>query len=123
MKNSFICIISFFIIVISISCQKEVEIDIPQVTPKLVVTSFFCSDSVFRVQVAASTYVSDTNYIYINNAIVELYENIPLPISLTGKKTDQLLQLDIASSGGILDMALGVEVPLLQETARYGENT
>ncbi len=54
--------------------------------------------------------------------IIDLYEHIPLPVSLIGKKTGQTLVLDIASSDGILDLALGINNTSVNETIQFGEN-
>jgi flagellar biosynthesis GTPase FlhF len=55
--------------------------------------------------------------------IIDLYENIPLPISLTGMKSNQVLDIKIASSDGMLDMALGVDFVPGNGSNRFEENS
>ncbi len=57
------------------SCQKQVEIQIPKSPPKLVVNCLFTQDSIFKVQLASSSYIFDTTYRYIDNATVNLFAN------------------------------------------------
>ncbi len=55
--------------------------------------------------------------------ILDLLDSIPLPISLTGKKSSQSMSLAIASSGWILDLALGVNTSQWIDSAQFGENS
>lgn len=57
------------------SCQKKIEIKFPVDEPKLVINSFFCTDSIFKVHVSKTSSFHDTSNVDINNAICKLYKN------------------------------------------------
>lgn len=61
---------------ILISCEKEVEVEMPAYDPVIVVNSFFETDSVARVEVLFSRSITDTTTIRtLKTAEVNLYEN------------------------------------------------
>ena len=58
------------------ACQKEVKIDMPTYSPKLVVNCFFNPDSTWKVNLSSSVPISGNDQpSYISNATVELYED------------------------------------------------
>ncbi len=66
----------FFVIGILLtlsSCHKIIEVDYPEFESKLVINSFFCPDSVFRVFVSKTTNFNDSNVYFIDNATCKLY--------------------------------------------------
>ena len=71
-KNIFLIIIVLLII----SCEKEVVIPIEYTQQKLVVNALFCTDSLWEVELSASKYIYDTVDIsYINNAQITISDS------------------------------------------------
>jgi hypothetical protein len=74
MKKLFYIFIIFSLT--AVSCQKELELDFPDIEPRLVVNCFFSPDSLFKVRVGKLLSVNDsvTPFI-IEDAECEIYEN------------------------------------------------
>lgn len=66
-----ITLIAFFVV----ACEKEVEFKHEQISPKMVVNSFFCADSLISVEVATSRPIPGRNntYSWPSDAIVKLF--------------------------------------------------
>lgn len=65
-------------------CQKEVKIDLPTESPKLVVNCFFNPDSTWKVRISSTISLSGKDKPgFISNATVELYENNALISTLS----------------------------------------
>jgi len=63
------------LLILLAACQQEVEVDLPDPAPRLVINSLFTPDSLFTVRVYSSRPVLDTqNYAVPENAAVTLYE-------------------------------------------------
>lgn len=59
-----------------LACQKEVKIDLPTSSPKLVVNCFFNPDSTWKVNISSSIQLSGNDKPrFISNATVELYQD------------------------------------------------
>lgn len=76
-----------------LSCEKEVQIQLPQHTPRLVINSLFNPDSSWTVSASTSKGILDVNELeYINNASIKIYADNQLIADLkstgTGKFTD-----------------------------------
>jgi hypothetical protein len=65
----------FFLLLISFSCTKEVDLDIPDLPQKVVVNSLFCPDSVLKIHVSLTANITDSIINFVDNATVKLYEN------------------------------------------------
>ena len=64
----------FFIpLLLFISCTKEIEIDLPNQAPKLVLNCFFTNDSIFSLNISKTTNFTQTLIKYISDADVKLY--------------------------------------------------
>lgn len=63
------------ILIVALSCTKQVEIEIPVVPPRPVVNAFFSPDSNLSINLCKSSGVFETNFPEIPNAIVVLYCN------------------------------------------------
>ena len=73
-RRNLIYIVLFF--VISISCEKIIDIDIPEKEKKIVINSIISTDSLVKVNVSKSLNIlDDKNVIYLNKATVKLYED------------------------------------------------
>ena len=70
-------IIILAISIIFYSCEKTVEIPIPDNGRKLVVNSFFEADNSLTVSLTKSKYILDAsyNFDFVSNAAISLYEN------------------------------------------------
>lgn len=73
MKRLNLYLFIIFFVICLYSCEKVIEIEIPEVKPSLVVNSIFSPDSLLKVQISSSNYIYDSSENYINDAIVELY--------------------------------------------------
>lgn len=63
------------LLVLLSSCEQEVEVNMPNPAPRLVINSLFTPDSLFTVRVYSSLPVLDTQrYTVPDNAVVTLYE-------------------------------------------------
>jgi hypothetical protein len=63
-------------LIILLGCQKEIKIDFPKYTPKIVVNCFFNPDSTWKVHISSSIPINGKeNPPLITNAKVELYED------------------------------------------------
>lgn len=69
----------FFLILISatflFSCQKALEIDYPDIEPKLVVNCLFTTDSLFKLQLSRTSSYNDTLIVYVTDAKCEIWKN------------------------------------------------
>lgn len=69
--------IKFFVIVVLFaSCEKTIEVDLPEYTPLLVITSNTATDSTIRVKVGKSINILNYNGMQdlnVRNAVVKLY--------------------------------------------------
>jgi hypothetical protein len=65
------------IVLLSFSCRKEIDIDIPNNERKIVLNALFFTDSVFSVNIFKSNHVQDQKQtlLYLNNAKVDVFEN------------------------------------------------
>lgn len=72
-----IYIIPIIIIALSLSCRKEINIDIPDNERKIVLNTIVMNDSVFSANVFRSNHINDDIYnaLYLNNATVNVLEN------------------------------------------------
>ena len=71
-----ILLISISIILLSVSCQKELEIELPEIEKKLVVNCFFSPDSLFKVRVGKLLSINDSTSSYIiEDANCDIFEN------------------------------------------------
>lgn len=70
-------IIPIILIVLTFSCRKELDIDIPDNERKIVLNTIAMNDSVFSANVFRSNHVQDgkMELLYLNNATVSLFEN------------------------------------------------
>lgn len=63
------------LLVLLTACEQEVEVDLPDQAPRLVINSLFTPDSLFTVRLYSSLPVLDTQrYVVPDNATVTLYE-------------------------------------------------
>lgn len=68
--------ILIIVLLVNVSCQKELEIEIPAIEPRLVVNCFFSPDSLFKVRVGKLLSVNDSiSHFFIDNAECEIFEN------------------------------------------------
>lgn len=67
--------ISLFCILLLTSCIKEIPLDETSFTPRLVVNSIICPDSIIKVQVSKTVMITDTGKRIIDNANVSLYKD------------------------------------------------
>ncbi len=59
-----------------LGCEKDLEYDLPGATPRLVVNSLICNDSLIRVEISISASPGDKDQIQsLRNAELALYEN------------------------------------------------
>lgn len=66
------------------SCQKEIEIELPDQEPKIVANCLFRNDSLFSVHISNSIGTTSSDKIKdINNAVCDIYENGILKETLT----------------------------------------
>ncbi len=65
----------FLLFILFNSCTKEVDITLPDIESKLVVTSLFTADSVLTVHISKSVNISDTSDLIVENAIAYLYKD------------------------------------------------
>ncbi len=65
----------FLLLVILSSCTKEVDITLPDIESKLVVTSLFTADSLLTVHISKSVNITDTSDLIVENATATLYIN------------------------------------------------
>ncbi len=76
MKNTSVILISFIITFSFFSCQKELEIEYPDIEPKLVVNCLFTPDSLFIVRVGKLLPLNDSTTTFIvDNAVCEISED------------------------------------------------
>jgi hypothetical protein len=80
-KIIFISLISFFL-----ACESYVEIDVPPIMQKPVLSCLFTENKPFKLRLAMSADMNDTALNFINNAVVSLYGN--------GVFIEQLQELD-----------------------------
>ena len=66
--------ISLFCIFLLSSCIKEIPLDETSFSPRLVVNSVVCPDSIIKVQISKTVLITDTGKRVINNANVSLYK-------------------------------------------------
>jgi len=78
-------LIFILIILITTSCSKIIEIDIPEKDKQVVVNCLLTPDSTLNVELTKSLYIFENNTDFINNATVELYENNIFVENLTYK--------------------------------------
>lgn len=61
---------------LTISCSKEIPLTLEKASPTLVLNSLIIPDSIFKVQLSATTEItSDNNRKLISTAMIKLYEN------------------------------------------------
>lgn len=77
-------IIPIILISLTFSCRKEINIDIPDNERKIVLNTIIMADSVFSANVFRSNHAQDKNldFLYLNNATVNIFENGSLLESL-----------------------------------------
>lgn len=71
-------ILIFFIIILSVSCERDVIIDVPPQTTKLVVNGLIRVNTAFRVTVSKTAGILDSTSpasYKVTNALLQLYEN------------------------------------------------
>lgn len=71
-KVNWLC---FLLFVILSSCTKEVDITLPDIESKLVVTSLLTADSLLTVHISKSVSITDTANLIVENATAILYIN------------------------------------------------
>jgi len=72
----YIYLFVFFVLLVFSSCEKKLDIDLPDSEKHLVVNGIICPDSLFRIRISKSQNVLDNDPIsYISDAIVELIVN------------------------------------------------
>lgn len=92
MKNLFLII---SIIIVAISCEKTVTVNIPVSAPKLVVNGVTEANNIFKVTVSKSEAVLSSNNLsnsYINTALAQLYVNGLLKDTLTFRSTTNMYE-------------------------------
>ncbi len=67
--------IFIFILLIFISCEKEIELKLDKGQDKLVVNSLFYPDTNFRVYVTTTKLINENKNTFVNDAVVKLYKN------------------------------------------------
>lgn len=67
--------IKIFCILLLSSCIKEIPLDETSFSPRIVVNSIICSDSIIKVQVSKTVMITDTGKRIIDNANVSLYKD------------------------------------------------
>ena len=73
-RKNLIYIVLFLII--SVSCEKIIDINIPEKDKKIVINSIISTDSLIKVNVSKSLNILDNqNAIFLNDATVKLYED------------------------------------------------
>ncbi len=77
MKNEILYLLLISLSILFASCEKELDIDMPNATTQLVINSKVFQDSVFRVNVYRTAFVNENrkNLWYIDTAKVDLYAN------------------------------------------------
>lgn len=65
----------FLLFILFSSCTKEVDIALPPIESKLVVTSLFTADSLLKVHISKSVSITDTADLIVENATATLYKN------------------------------------------------
>ena len=94
--KQFIIIILIFLL----ACEKEVELDIPQSPPQLLVNAILMPTQNVEVYVSLSQYVMDTFVTTISDAIVELYCDNDLVAQLTHSEDGKYSQQGILPQVG-----------------------
>lgn len=76
MKTRRIIYIIMAIIPLAMACEKIIDIDIPETERKIVLNGLINPDSLVEVNISRSMSVLDDNkFVFLENAIVSLYEN------------------------------------------------
>ncbi len=92
-----------------VSCEKEIDIDIPAAEKKIVIHSYIAESSPVKVKIGyASNYGNDNMPIVdsIKNAIVKLYEDNKFKCTLDYKKTSQSNGYSLYTADSLLPKAL-----------------
>ena len=86
MKHSISLILG--LIFLSLGCQQDMVIDLPDAVPKVAVNSIFKTDSVFQVNLSKSRGPLEDTYeiTFLNTAVVEIYEGNLRVDSLTNSE-------------------------------------
>jgi len=71
-KNIFYLLITLFYLT---SCVKEVKYDFKDLEKKVVINSFFCPDSIFKIHLSYTANPYDTSIVIVDNAKIELWSN------------------------------------------------
>lgn len=75
LKNKIPIILILFAMIFA-SCEKIIEANLEDSHRRIVVNSTFTADSILEVNISKSLHVLDnSNVMYLNNAVVKLYEN------------------------------------------------
>jgi hypothetical protein len=68
--------IILIILLINFSCEKSIEVKLPQVDEKIAVKGLFSTDKVFSLKISHSKHIFDTtSTFHLDNVIVDFYEN------------------------------------------------
>lgn len=66
---------NLLLVLLFISCTKEVEVELPEFTPSLVVSSLFTSDSILKISLNKTQPIFDNRATNITNASIFLFED------------------------------------------------
>ncbi|MDA3892909.1 MAG: DUF4249 domain-containing protein [Salinivirgaceae bacterium] len=116
--------IAFIILIIGVtlSCRKEIDINVPGRDRKIVLNTIIHTDSVFTASVFRSNHAQDRTFelLYLNNAIVGVYENGTLLESLTldtlGYYRGELVKVEVGH-----EYEIKVSVPNLPSVKASGK--
>ena len=78
MKKINIVLLFLSLILIISSCQKQIEIEYPELEPKLVISSLFTPDSLFKVRITNISGMNDISEIIVTDATCEIWSNSQL---------------------------------------------
>jgi hypothetical protein len=79
-----VCIALYILPFVLISCEKELDINLPDTEKHIVVNGMINPDSLFRIRVSKSRNILDTSqFEYVSNASVKLYTDGINELSLT----------------------------------------
>ncbi|MCD6566891.1 MAG: DUF4249 domain-containing protein [Bacteroidales bacterium] len=68
--------IILIIMLINISCERSIEVELPPVDEKIAIKGLFSTDKILSLKVSHSKYIFDTtSTFHLDNVVVDLYEN------------------------------------------------
>ena len=63
------------VLILAVSCTKPLEIELMESQPKLVINGLINPDENVNVNISTTASITDTNWYFINDASIELFED------------------------------------------------